>query len=76
MRISINQIQMKACLETHQQEEVEEAQGGGGGGGSGGSGLPPVVPAPPPTLDDLTRLVADIGNTIRLLAQQVTLMAA
>jgi hypothetical protein len=50
--------------------------GGGGGGGSGGGGLPPVVPAPLPTLDNLTRLVADIGNAIRLLAQQVTLMAA
>jgi hypothetical protein len=49
---------------------------GGGGGGGGGGGLPPVVPAPLPTLDDLTRLVADIGNAIGLLAQQVTLLAA
>jgi hypothetical protein len=48
----------------------------GGGGSGGGGGLPPTVPAPLPTLDDLTRLVADIGNAIRLLAQQVTLMAA
>jgi hypothetical protein len=48
---------------------------GSGGGGGGGSGLPPVLPAPPPTLDDLTRLVTDIGNAIGLLAQQVTLMA-
>jgi hypothetical protein len=54
------------------------APGGGGGppGGGGGGGLPPVVPAPLPTLDDLTRLVADIGNAIGLLAQQVTLLAA
>jgi hypothetical protein len=49
---------------------------GGGGGGGGGGGIPPVVPAPLPTLDDLTRLVADIGNAIGLLAQQVTLLAA
>jgi hypothetical protein len=49
---------------------------GGGGGGGGGGGLPPIVPAPLPTLDDLTRLVADIGNAIGLLAQQVTLLAA
>jgi hypothetical protein len=48
----------------------------GGGGGGGGGELPPIVPAPPPTLDNLTRLVADIGNAIRLLAQQVMLMAA
>jgi hypothetical protein len=50
--------------------------GGSGGGAPGGGGLPPVIPAPPPTLDNLTRLVADIGNAIGLLAQQVTLMAA
>jgi hypothetical protein len=59
------------------------APGGGGGGGGGrggrggsGSGLPPIVPASLPTLDDLPRLVADIGNAIGLLAQQVTLMVA
>jgi hypothetical protein len=49
---------------------------GGGGGGGGGGGLPAIVPAPLPTLDNLTRLVADIGNAIGLLAQQVTLLAA
>jgi hypothetical protein len=48
--------------------------GGGGGGGPPGGGGPagPVVPpAPPPTLDDLTRLMQDVGNAVGLLAQQV-----
>jgi hypothetical protein len=48
--------------------------GGGGGGGSGGG--PPGggghgLPAAPPTLDDLTRLMGDVGNAIGILAQQV-----
>jgi hypothetical protein len=49
---------------------------GGGGGGGGGGGLPATIPAAPPTLDDLTRLVGDIGVALRQLAMQVTLMAA
>jgi hypothetical protein len=48
----------------------------GGGGGGGGGGGPPAAPpagppAPPPTLDDLTRLMQDVGNAVGLLAQQV-----
>jgi hypothetical protein len=49
--------------------------GGGGGGGSGGGGPPGGgghgLPAAPPTLDDLTRLMQDVGNAVGLLAQQV-----
>jgi hypothetical protein len=50
--------------------------GGGGGGRGGGGGGPPGggghgPPAVPPTLDDLTRLMQDVGNAIGLLAQQV-----
>jgi hypothetical protein len=53
--------------------------GGGGGGGPpgggppGGAGLagPAVPPGPTPTLDDLTRLMNDVGNAVGLLAQQV-----
>jgi hypothetical protein len=52
--------------------------GGGGGppGGGGGGGGPPAAPplgppAPPPTLDDLTRLMQDVGNAVGLLTQQV-----
>jgi hypothetical protein len=47
--------------------------GGGGGGppGPGGGGGPTGPPAPPPTLDDLTRLMQDVGNAVGLLAQQV-----
>jgi hypothetical protein len=50
--------------------------GGGGGGGGGPGGGPPGggghgPPAVPPTLDDLTRLMQDVGNAIGLLAQQV-----
>jgi hypothetical protein len=52
--------------------------GGGGGppGGGGGGGGPPAAPAagppaPPPTLDDLTRLMQDVGNAVGILAQQV-----
>jgi hypothetical protein len=52
--------------------------GGGGGppGGGGGGGGPPVAPpagppAPPPTLDDLSRLMQDVGNAVGILAQQV-----
>jgi hypothetical protein len=41
----------------------------GGGGGGGGGGLGP--PAPLPTLDDLTRLLQDMGNVVGILAQQV-----
>jgi uncharacterized membrane protein len=43
--------------------------GGGGGGGppGGGHGLPAV----PPTLDKLNRLMADLGNIVGILAQQV-----
>jgi hypothetical protein len=48
---------------------------GGGGGPPGGGGGPPAAPlgppAPPPTLDDLTRLMADVGNAVGLLTQQV-----
>jgi hypothetical protein len=43
--------------------------GGGGGGPPGGGGHGP--PGPPPTLDDLTRLMHDVGNAVGLLAQQV-----
>jgi hypothetical protein len=44
--------------------------GGGGEGGGGGGGVPlsPVVPAPLPTLDDLTRLVGNIGVALGQLA--------
>jgi hypothetical protein len=47
--------------------------GGGGGGPPGGGGRHgPIAPiAPPPTLDDLTRLMQDVGNAVGLLAQQV-----
>jgi hypothetical protein len=44
--------------------------GGGGGGPPGGTG-PAVPPGPPPTVDDLTRLMHDVGNAVGLLAQQV-----
>jgi hypothetical protein len=57
------------------------APGGGGGGppggrGGGGGGTPPGrgghgPPAVPPTLDKLNRLMADLGNIIGILAQQV-----
>jgi hypothetical protein len=50
------------------------AGGGGGGGGPPGGGGPagPAIPVgPPPTLDDLTRLMADVGNAVGILAQQV-----
>jgi hypothetical protein len=43
---------------------------GGGGGGPGGGG-PTGPPGPPPTLDDLTRLMNDVSNAVGLLAQQV-----
>jgi hypothetical protein len=43
--------------------------GGGGGGPPGGGGHGP--PAVPPILDDLTRLMQDVGNAIGLLVQQV-----
>jgi hypothetical protein len=70
---------MKVCQEIHQQEEVEEvhqhqvevevvavvAE----------EVVPPIIPAALPTLDDLTRLVNDIGIALRQLATQVTLMA-
>jgi hypothetical protein len=45
--------------------------GGGGGGGPPGGGGPAGPPGPPPTLDDLTRLMNDVGNAVGLLAQQV-----
>jgi hypothetical protein len=54
--------------------------GGGGGGGppgsGGGGGGPPGggghgLPAAPPTLDNLTRLMQDVGNAVGILAQQV-----
>jgi hypothetical protein len=48
--------------------------GGGGGGGPPGGGGPagPAAPVgPPPTLDDLTCLMADVGNAVGILAQQV-----
>jgi hypothetical protein len=46
--------------------------GGGGGGPPGGAGHGPLAPpAPPPTLDDLTRLMQDVGNAVGLLVQQV-----
>jgi hypothetical protein len=45
--------------------------GGGGGGGPPGPAGPPAPPAAPPTLDDLTRLMQDVGNAVGLLAQQV-----
>jgi hypothetical protein len=45
---------------------------GGGGGGGGPPAAPPAgPPAPPPTLDDLTRLMQDVGNAVGILAQQV-----
>jgi hypothetical protein len=45
---------------------------GGGGGGGGPPALPPAgPPAPPPTLDDLSRLIQDVGNVVGILAQQV-----
>jgi hypothetical protein len=48
--------------------------GGGGGGGSGGSGPPGGgghgPPAVPPTLDELNRLMANLGNIVGILAQQ------
>jgi hypothetical protein len=43
---------------------------GGGGGPPGGAG-PAAPPGPPPTLDNLTRLMNDVGNAVGLLAQQV-----
>jgi hypothetical protein len=45
--------------------------GGGGGGGPPGGGGPAGPPGPPPTLDDLTRLMNNVGNAVGLLAQQV-----
>jgi hypothetical protein len=45
--------------------------GGGGGGGPPGGGGPAGPPGPPPTLDDLTRLMNDVGNAVGLLTQQV-----
>jgi hypothetical protein len=45
--------------------------GGGGGGGPPGGGGPAGPPGPLPTLDDLTRLMNDVGNAVGLLAQQV-----
>jgi hypothetical protein len=54
------------------------APGGGGGppGGGGGGGSPPGggghgPPAAPPSLDELNRLMADLGNIVGILAQQV-----
>jgi hypothetical protein len=56
------------------------APGGGGppagGGGGGGGGSPPGggghgLPAAPPTLDNLNWLMADLGNVVGVLAQQV-----
>jgi hypothetical protein len=70
-------IQTKVCQETHQQEEVEEVhQAEEEEVAVVGGGLPPIIPAAPPTLDDLTRLVNDIGIALGQLATQVTLMAA
>jgi hypothetical protein len=43
--------------------------GGGGGGPPGGGGHGP--PAVPPTLDELNWLMADLGNIVGILAQQV-----
>jgi hypothetical protein len=47
------------------------AGGGGGGGGPPGPAGPAAPVGPPPTLDDLTRLMADVGNAVGILAQQV-----
>jgi hypothetical protein len=54
------------------------APGGGGGppGGGGGGGGPPGggghgPPTVPPTLDELNQLMADLGNIVGILAQQV-----
>jgi hypothetical protein len=44
---------------------------GGGGGGPPGPAGPAAPVGPPPTLDDLTRLMADVGNAVGILAQQV-----
>jgi hypothetical protein len=46
-----------------------EGGGGGGGGPPGGGGHGP--PAVPPTLDELNWLMADLGNIVGILAQQV-----
>jgi hypothetical protein len=43
--------------------------GGGGGGPSGGGGH--GLPAAPPTLDKLNWLLANLGNIVGILAQQV-----
>jgi hypothetical protein len=43
--------------------------GGGGGGPPGGGGHGP--PAVPPTLDELNWLMANLGNIVGILAQQV-----
>jgi hypothetical protein len=43
--------------------------GGDGGGPPGGGGH--SLPAVPPTLDELNRLMADLGNIVGVLAQQV-----
>jgi uncharacterized membrane protein YgcG len=54
------------------------APGGSGGppGGGGGGGSPPggrgfALPTAPPTLDNLNRLMSDLGNVVGILAQQV-----
>jgi hypothetical protein len=49
---------------------------GGGGGGRGGGGSPPGggghgPPMAPLTLDELNRLMADLGHIVGILAQQV-----
>jgi hypothetical protein len=62
-------------------EDMSGTAGGSGGGGApggsggpprgGGGGAPMGPPAPLPTLNDLTRLMQDVGNAVGLLVQQV-----